>query len=98
MVETSCSREPALPGAVTASCHRPRVLPVSPSKAALGSCDRVASERTSMKRLLIAPVSLLLAVLTTPALAQTRQSSQRAYPMPKTLTQQFGTLPIWIDA
>jgi hypothetical protein len=39
-----------------------------------------------------------MAALTTPLLGQTRQSSERSYPMPKTLTLNHGTLPTWAEA
>ncbi|HVT60994.1 MAG TPA: hypothetical protein VHR45_21705 [Thermoanaerobaculia bacterium] len=52
-----------------------------------------------MTRFLTAAGSLLLiAALTTPAVAQTRQSPKRSYPIPKTLTLNNATLPTWVDA
>lgn len=52
-----------------------------------------------MTRPPIVAVSLLLvAALSVPALAQARPAHERPYPIPKTLTLQEATLPIWIDA
>lgn len=44
--------------------------------------------------LVIGAVFLLITVLMGPAATQ----AQKAYPIPKTLTLQYATLPIWIDA
>src|SRR5258708_6680640 len=51
-----------------------------------------------MRRSPIVIGSLLLLTTSAPAMAQTRQGSERSYPIPKTLTMNDAMQPIWVDA
>lgn len=46
----------------------------------------------------VAGALLLAGLLTAPAFSQSPPSAARSYPIPKTLTLNHATLPIWIDA